>query len=359
MKEKLLTDDIMYEALINKDSQYEGLFFIAVKTTSIFCRPTCTAKKPKRENVEFFKTTQEALSNGYRPCRICTPMELKGDLPGYVKQIMSELKGSPHQRITDCMIRNMQIDPNKIRRWFKKNHGLTFQSYQRMLRINRAIGNIKFGDNVINAAFENGYDSLSGFQYSFRKTANFTPRMSPGKCIINITRITTPLGPMMAGATEEGVCLLEFTDRRMLENELRTIEIILKAPVLPGANKHFPLLEVQLKEYFEGRRTKFNLPVLLLGSGFQKMAWEALLQIPFGETRSYKQQAIITGNTKAVRAIGKANGDNRISIIIPCHRVIGEDGNLTGYGGGIWRKQWLLNHEKKYSGILKNTGFKE
>lgn len=352
MNDLFLEDETMYKALLNKDSQYEGIFYVGVKTTGVFCRPTCTARKPKKENVEFFRSVKDALANGYRPCKICHPMEQKGNVPEYISRFMTELENKPHIRITDSFIRERQIDPNKIRRWFKKNHGVTFHSYQRMIRINRAIGNIKYGENVASAAMENGYDSLSGFQDAFKKATSIQPMQSRKKTVVNVTRISTPLGPMLAGATDEGICLLEFTDRRMLESELKYLERSLNAVILPGNSRFFPELNKQLEEYFNGKRKEFDLPLVMTGSDFQKKAWKALLEIPFGQVRSYKRQAIEIGQENAVRAVGKANGDNKISIIIPCHRVIGENGNLTGYGGGIWRKQWLLEHEKGNTKLL-------
>lgn len=167
--------------------------------------------------------------------------------------------------------------------------------------------------------------------------------------LIKITRILTPLGPMLAGATEEGICLLEFIDRKMLETQLKRLKKSLKAEFLPGTNRKFDELNLQMNEYFNGKRKKFTIPLIILGSSFQKKVWSVLQEIPYGETRSYKEQAKILGNPDAVRAIGKANGDNRISIIIPCHRVIGSNGELVGYGGGLWRKQYLLDLESQYA----------
>jgi AraC family transcriptional regulator of adaptative response/methylated-DNA-[protein]-cysteine methyltransferase len=152
---------------------------------------------------------------------------------------------------------------------------------------------------------------------------------------------------MFACATKEGICLVEFTDRRMLEFEFKEISIRFKAKTIYGENKHFETLKTQIDEYFSGKRKTFDLPLIYPGTEFQKQVWEHLKEIPYGETHSYKKQAIGINNPKAVRAVAKANGFNRICIIIPCHRVIGEDGSLTGYGGGLWRKKWLLDFEKK------------
>ena len=224
---------------------------------------------------------------------------------------------------------------------------MTFHAYQRMLRINNALRNIKNGDKVIEAAYDSGYESLSGFQHSFKKVVSQNPSESKNGNVLSFERFSTPLGPMLAIGNDEGIYLLEFTDRRALESELKQLEKYFKATILPGANKHINELKKQLNEYFEGTRKQFTVPLKTFGTEFQKKAWEALLTIPFGTTRSYKEQAEIIKHPKAVRAVGTANGCNRIAIVIPCHRVIGENGKLTGYGGGLWRKQWLLDLEKK------------
>lgn len=168
--------------------------------------------------------------------------------------------------------------------------------------------------------------------------------------MIKTINIETPLGDMIAGATDEGVCLLEFTGRRMLPTEYKDLIRLLNTTMEDGENKHLKSLRKQLKEYFEGKRKEFTIPLVTPGSKFQKAVWKELQNIKFGATRSYQEQAIALNGPDSVRAVAKANGMNRISIVIPCHRVIGSDGRLTGYGGGLKRKRWLLDHEKKYSG---------
>ena len=163
--------------------------------------------------------------------------------------------------------------------------------------------------------------------------------------IITITQFETPLGLMFAGATEEGICLLGFADEEKLDSEVKALPSKLKADIQQGASRYFAPLQKQLNEYFEGNRKEFDLPLILLGTDFQKEVWNELLRIPFGTTRSYKQQSIALNKLDAIRAVAGANGTNRIAIIIPCHRVIGENGSLTGYGGGLWRKKWLLDLE--------------
>src|ERR1035437_490482 len=170
------------------------------------------------------------------------------------------------------------------------------------------------------------------------------------KEMIKITKIETPLGEMVAGATDDGVCLLEFNDRKMLPTEYKDLIRLLKTTFEDGENKHLKTLKKQLKEYFDGRRKEFTVPLVTPGSEFQRAVWKELQNIRFGSTCSYQEQAIALKKPDSVRAVANANGMNRISIVVPCHRVIGSDGRLTGYGGGLKRKKWLLDHEKKYSG---------
>lgn len=346
MKE-VLSFEQKYQAIVNKDSLYEGIFITAVKTTGIFCRPSCTARKPKMENVVFYDNVHEAILNGYRPCKVCKPMEAAEKAPNYIQNILKELQEDPFLKIKDYDLTIRGIEPNTIRRWFKKHYNMTFQAYQRMLRINTAYHKISKGAAVTSTAFDTGYESLSGFNSSYQSIFGKSPTEAINKNVINITRFTTPLGPMFGCATIQGICLLEFTNRKMLETEFQDLSKRLNAVILPGTNKHLDQLEKEVAEYFESKRTKFNVALHTPGTGFQNKVWKILQDIPYGQTWSYEQQAIMLSNKKAVRAVASANGNNRIAIIIPCHRVIGKNGNLTGYAGGLERKKWLLDFEKK------------
>jgi len=337
-----------YRALIQRDSQFVGIFYVGVKTTSIFCIATCRARKPKLENVVFYTEVKELLQNGFRPCKVCQPTGNTHQAPAEVLQAMELLEKDPETKLTDFQLQQHGLSPQIIRRWFKKNHGVTFQAYQRMLRINTAYQSLENGKSVTYSAFESGYESLSGFGYTFKNIVGSTPKKSKDKTIILITRLTTPLGPMFACATQKGVCLLEFTDRRMLETEFRDLQKRLNATILAGENEHLQQLITELAEYFEGTRKSFDVQLHMPGTAFQESVWEALAEIPFGETRSYSEQAKKLDKPSATRAVASANGHNRISIVVPCHRVIGKDGSLTGYGGGLERKKWLLEHESKH-----------
>lgn len=336
----------MYEASFHKDSSFEGIFWMGVKTTGIFCRPTCTARKPKFENVEFFFHTKEAMLKGYRPCKVCKPLETLNVTPLYIKELLQEISADPSLKLKDYDLVKRGLEPATIRRWFVKHHGVTFHAFQRMSKLNTAFKKLQQGEMVTEVAFDSGYESLSGFNESFKNVFGVSPAHHKMEKIIDLKRIETMLGTMIACADEHGICLLEFSDRKALPTELKNISNHLNANIVQGENPHFVTLEQELSEYFEGTRTEFTVPLSPVGTDFQKQVWEILQQIPYGGIRSYQEQADILGNPKSVRAVANANGLNKISILIPCHRVIGSNGQLTGYGGGIWRKQKLLELEK-------------
>ena len=341
-----LSADIMYQASFNKNPDFEGVFWMGVKTTGIFCRPTCTARKPKSENVEFFQNTKDAILKGYRPCKVCKPLENPNETPEYIQEILEELRENPALKFKDFDLVQRGVEPATVRRWFQKNHGMTFQAFQRMFRLNTAFKKIQQGENIMETAYDSGFESLSGFNESFKTIFGVSPKNSKTQKIIDLKRIETPIGTMYAAATAEGICMLEFTDRKMLETEFKDLAKSLNAIIIQGENPHFIPLEKELEEYFLGKRTEFTVPLSPVGTDFQKSVWKVLMKIPYGETWNYKKQSEVLGDAKKVRAVANANGMNKISILIPCHRVIGSDGTLTGYGGGIWRKQKLLELEK-------------
>ena len=341
----ILSDRVKYNALVNKDKSFEGIFFVGVKTTGIFCRPSCTARKPKKENVVFYDKALDAMRDGFRPCKVCKPLKSLGQTPDDIDSLLKELEQEPYLKLKDYDLVKKGMQPSRVRRWFMANHGMTFQAYQRLLRINNAFTNINSGSKVIEAAFDNGYSSLSGFQHSFKKATAMNPKEAGSRETLALTRIETPLGQMIAVAASKGICILEFTDRRMLETQFKQVEKFYGSPILPGKSVFFDELRKQLKEYFKGDRRNFSVELNMVGTEFQKSVWKILQTIPYGETISYKTEAQRLGKPSAVRAVANANGHNRISIIIPCHRVIGDNGKLVGYGGGLWRKEWLIKHE--------------
>jgi AraC family transcriptional regulator, regulatory protein of adaptative response / methylated-DNA-[protein]-cysteine methyltransferase len=345
----LPTADEMYGAVAARDTRYDGIFFTAVKTTGIFCRPGCPARTPQRRNVEFFPSAKDALAHGFRPCKRCRPLELRGRTPEAVQRLLRELDRDPALRLRDRDLRVRGLDPATVRRWFKQHHGMTFQAYQRGRRLAGAVGELAKGASITRTAFGSGYDSLSGFQEALRRVTGQSPSRSRDAVVVHLSRVLTPLGPMLLGASAEGVCLLEFTDRPMLETQLRRLLKRLGCAYVPGGNQVSQTMEGELEAYFAGALREFTTPLVTPGSEFQQRVWTALRAVPYGDTRSYAEQARAIEAPSAIRAVARANGDNRIAVVIPCHRVVGSDGSLTGYGGGLWRKQWLLHHERTTS----------
>lgn len=339
--------EVMYQALVRRDSQYDGIFYAAITTTGIFCRPTCRARKPKPEHVLYYQTPTEALSAGFRPCKVCQPLTANQSAPAYIQTILKDLEQAQTWRYPDGLLRKNGFSPYQVKHWFVKNYGMTFQAYLRSRRIGAAFFDLQSGHSVTHTAYNYAYESLSGFQDQFKKLTGMSPSHSNHKAIVTIKRMQTPLGAMLAGFTPQGLCILEFMDRKMLKTQLSSITKHLKAVILPGDDERFALLETELSHYFQGNNPVFKTVLHLVGTEFQQKVWRQLLTIPPGVTRSYKAQAQAIGQPEAVRAVAAANGQNRISILIPCHRVIGSDGKLVGYGGGLPRKKFLLELEQR------------
>lgn len=337
----------MIKAFQSRDASYDGVFITAVRTTGIFCRPTCPARKPLVENILFYATTRDALFAGFTPCKRCRPLELTSSVPEWLRPLLTEVDREPSRRWRDRDLRILGLSPDRVRRWFKSNHDITFHAYSRARRLGSALGMIQKGSDVINAAYDHGYESMSGFNEAFLRRHGRSPGKMESMNTVIINRLPTPLGPMIACATDDALCLLEFADRRMVEGQMKQVEHRLNCVLVPGDNKILDQLAVELDAYFAGDLTEFTIGLNVPGTPFQEEVWKELQQIPYGTTLSYGELAKKLGRPTAFRAVANANGDNRVAIIIPCHRVIGSDGKLTGYGGGLWRKQRLLDLEMK------------
>ena len=293
-----LDHDTCYAALLGRDAEFNGVFYVGVRTTGIFCRPTCPARKPKRENCEFFTDAQSALLASYRPCARCRPLSHPDETSDVVRRLGSAFKA----------IRN--------------------------------------GERVIDAQLDAGFESGSGFRDAFARIMGAPPRSRETRALF-AAWLDTPLGPMTAVADEHALYLLEYVDRRGLEREIERLRAHLKAGIAPGRTAPIAQIEKELAAYFAGRSTAFKTPLARGGSPFQSSVWDALLTIPPGETWSYAELARAVGRPRAVRAVAQANGANQFAIVIPCHRVINANGELGGYGGGVPRKRWLLEHERR------------
>jgi AraC family transcriptional regulator, regulatory protein of adaptative response / methylated-DNA-[protein]-cysteine methyltransferase len=335
----------MERAFLASDATYNGLFFTGVRTTGIFCVPSCPARKPLPQNVEFFATVKDAVFAGYRPCKRCRPTD--SSAPEWVRSLLGIVDQNGGARIPESGLREMGLEAARVRRYFLREYGMTFQAYCRARRLGQAFERIRNGAPIDDAVFDSGFDSHSGFRTAFVRLFGKPPgQIENGDCI-RLAWMETPLGPMVAGASSEGICLLEFSDRRMLEAQFDRIRRRFPMPMVPGEDDHLRQLRVELAEYFAGSRSEFTVPLVYPGTEFERRVWTKLLSIPRGETHSYQDIARSLGQPGASRAVGRANSMNRIAILIPCHRVVNHIGELGGYGGGLWRKRILLELEKE------------
>jgi AraC family transcriptional regulator of adaptative response/methylated-DNA-[protein]-cysteine methyltransferase len=344
---KLPSAPVMYRALIDRDTTFEGVFYAGVKTTGIFCRPTCPARKPRIENVEYFASPQEALYAGYRPCSRCSPLDREKSAPDLVRRLCEIVEQSPTRKVRESELRSLGIDPSTARRQFLRYYGMTFQAYHRARRMGLALRDIRDGETVIGAQIDSGFDSASGFWEAFKQLFGTPPSKAQGVSCLYARWIDTPLGAMIALADESGLHLLEFVDRRGLEREILQLRKRTGSYIVPGSNSHLSKIGDELRSYFDGKRREFSVTLVVAGTPFERAVWDKLRTIPAGETWSYARLARELGRPAATRAVGRANGCNRLALVIPCHRVIRADGTLCGYGGGIWRKKWLLDHERR------------
>ncbi len=335
----------MERAWRTRDASYDGVFFTAVKTTGIFCKPSCPSR-PKREHIEFFPVLGEAIRAGYRPCKRCQPELAGGRPPAWIAQLMERVNAAPERPLKASDLRAMNLTPERVRRWFQQHYGMTFAGWCRGLRLSSAFTQLRNGSPLEDVILGTGFQSHSGFGDAFARTFGKAPRAASKGTCLRAAMIETPLGPMVAAADEESVCLLEFADRRGLERSYGEMRRLYGVEVIPGDNEILRTLRAELSAYFKGRLKKFSVPVSLRGTPFQEEVWRELRRIPSGETASYEAIAERLGNRQAVRAVARANGTNRICILIPCHRVIAKDGTLSGYGGGVWRKRLLLELEQ-------------
>ncbi len=333
-----------YQALLDKNTEYEGVFYVGVKTTGVFCRPTCSARKPKFENCEFYENAQQALLAGFRPCKRCHPLSPPNQVSELVQTLVNAVEANPEKKWRESDFRELFTDASTARRQFKKRFGMTFVGYARARRMGLAMKQIRAGASVLDAQIASGYQSGSGFRDAFSRIMGAAPA-SLDQDVLTATWLDTKLGPMLAIADDDALYLLEFVDRRGLEREIERLRAKTKSAIIPGCTSPISAIEAELKQYFDGVLKEFKTPVALLGTPFQKLVWDELKKIPVGETRSYSEIALAIGKPTAVRAVARANGANQLAIIIPCHRVISANGDLTGYGGGLARKKWLINHE--------------
>jgi AraC family transcriptional regulator of adaptative response/methylated-DNA-[protein]-cysteine methyltransferase len=336
-----LDPDTAWAAFMRRDRAWDGRIVGAVKSTGIYCKPSCPARRPKRENVEFFVSGEEARAAGYRPCLRCKPEEVGRDREAVARavKLLEEAEETPS--LAD-LAAAVGYAPHHFQRIFKRDLGLSPAEYSRGLRRRRTETALKANGRVTDAVYDAGYSGPSSFYSDAKERLGMTPsawRDGGRGETIRWTHFDSPLGRMLLAATSKGICRLTFDDsvdslRRLFPN----------ATIVEDAGSLRDLIEGALEAIDQPLATR-DLPIDVAGTAFQEAVWRELRKIPAGETRSYAQIATAIGQPKAVRAVGTANGDNHVAVLIPCHRVIRSDGSLGGYAGGLDRKRKLLAAE--------------
>lgn len=332
-----MIDSERWNAVITNDRSYDGKFFYGVKSTGIFCRPSCTSKPPVPKNVVFFNSREDAERAGFRPCKRCRP-----DLIAYdpVAKLVDEAKA-----IIDCSfaerldlkekLNSLGVTRRHLTELFEKRFDMSPEQYLAQVRFQRAKELLDAGSRVTDVAFAVGLESSASFATFFKKQAG----ISPTEYVLQRTLerpycfCETPLGLIRIEENQDGIASLRFTDKKA------------EPALAHGSGVYLKDVKSQISEYFAKSRKSFDIPLSITGSAFQQSVWRVLRDIPYGETRSYQQVAETIGNRGAARAVGMASNRNPILIIIPCHRVVGKDGKPVGYAGGIDRKQYLLEME--------------
>ncbi len=344
----LRDDDTLFAALIARDPAYEGFAYVGVKTTGIFCRLTCPARKPKRSNVVFFSCKDAAQDAGFRPCLRCKPLDIKRPTSSALAILRDRIKAEPERRWSADDVKALGYDPSTVRRAFQREYGVTFAQFARSQRLGLAVTRLQQGGSVIDAQLDAGYESGSGFRDAISRLIGDAPIRTTARQILTAQWLDTPIGAMLTVVDDTGVHLLEFAERKALPTEIKRLRERV-GPISFGQHPMLDRLAHEVDQYFYGRSMAFDVPIVQKGTPFETMVWDALRQIPAGQTRAYGEIARLIERPSAVRAMARANGANQVAVIVPCHRVIGADGALTGYGGKIWRKQWLLEHERRFA----------
>jgi AraC family transcriptional regulator of adaptative response/methylated-DNA-[protein]-cysteine methyltransferase len=338
----------LYDALCSRDAAYEGRAYVGVSSTGIFCRLTCPARNPKFENCQFYASPGECIEAGFRACKRCKPLKAAAGDDPMVQPLIDALEARPTHRWREGDVVALGYDASTVRRAFKRHFGMTFLEMARQRRLREGFTALSAGEPVIAAQIEAGFDSPSAFRAAFARLVGMAPGAFRRDALLLADWINTPLGAMVAISCQHQLHLLEFADRKARPREM--IRLQKAQPGGIGFGRPPPTAQVaeELSRYFAGNEARFDTPLALHGTAFEREVWRYLLQIPAGETRSYSQIARDLGRASATRAVARANGSNQIAVVVPCHRVLAADGSLTGYGGGLWRKQRLIEIETSH-----------
>ncbi|MDN3644910.1 bifunctional DNA-binding transcriptional regulator/O6-methylguanine-DNA methyltransferase Ada [Pontixanthobacter aestiaquae] len=335
--------DMAWEAFMRRDRSFDGRFVGAVRTTGIYCKPSCPVRHPKRENVEFFFEAAEARTAGFRACMRCRPDDLSRDREAVVQAICLIERAGGTIRL-DKLAAEVGYAPHHFHRLFKRDTGLTPAQFGRSLKSRLAEGSLRSGTSVTDAIYGAGFSAPSRFYDTMEGRLGMSPSAwkNGGKDVaIHWAVVDTYLGKMLVAATEKGVCRLSFN-----ESESDLAERFPSADLIQGGDDFSALLSDVIAAV-ETPGDARHIPLDVQGTAFQEAVWQELRKIPPGETRSYAEIAAAAGNPKAVRATGSANGANTVAVLIPCHRVVRSDGSLGGYAYGTNIKEELLKREAK------------
>jgi AraC family transcriptional regulator of adaptative response/methylated-DNA-[protein]-cysteine methyltransferase len=341
MTNELLTDDMAWTAFEARDRAYDGRVIGAVTTTGIYCKPSCPARRPKREHVVFYRDAEAARVAGYRACLRCKPDEVGRDRVAVAKAV-ALIEAAEESVSLDAVAAAVGYAPHHFHRLFKRATGVTPAAYARGIKARRAAQALRGEESVTEAIYEAGYSAPSRFYETANARLGMTPsvwKRGGAGVTIRWTVAATSLGPLLIAATDKGLCRVAFD-----EDSLKLAQLFPAAEIVAGGAALAALAARVVREVESpGRDT--NLPVDVQGTAFQEAVWNALRAIPAGETRSYAQIAAAAGNPKAVRAVGTACGANPVAVVVPCHRVQRTDGSVGGYAYGPDRKRALLKRE--------------
>lgn len=333
--------DAAWAAFERRDRSWDGRVIAGVRTTGIYCKPSCPARRPKRENVEFFACGADALAAGFRPCMRCKPDEVGRDREAVARAIELIERAEEPPSLGE-LASAVGYAPHHFQRIFTRDLGVSPAAYARALRAKRAEKHLKENGRVTDAIYDAGYSGPGRFYDDARERLGMVPsawRDGGRGETIRWTIVESALGPMLIAATSKGICRLTFDDS---VEALR--RVFPKATLIKDDGAMAELVQGALTAV-ERPAAAPELPIDVAGTAFQEAVWRELRKIPSGETRSYAQIAAAIGQPMAVRAVGAANGDNHVAVLIPCHRVIRSDGSLGGYAGGLERKRKLLEAE--------------
>src|SRR3954452_21684023 len=341
-----LDPDTAWAAFMRRDRSWDGRVIGAVSSTGIYCKPSCPARRPKREHVTFFASGDEARAAGYRACLRCKPDEVGRDREA-VAQAVKLIEQAEEPPTLAELAEAVCYAPHHFQRIFKRDLGVSPAEYARALRNKRAEAALKENGRVTDAIYDAGYSGPSGFYSDAKERLGMTPsawRDGGRGETIRWTTFDSPLGTMLIAATSKGICRLTFDD------SVESLQRLFPKATIVEDNGGLKELVGGALSAIERPLAAPDLPIDVAGTAFQEAVWRELRKIPAGETRSYAYIAAAIGSPKAVRAVGSANGDNHVCVLIPCHRVIRSDGSLGGYGGGIDRKKKLLASEGHATG---------